>query len=160
MSPELEEPHQGAASERKKHGTGGKKEKLVKGIDGLKGIAILGVTLYHLFPTTGSGGFLGVSLFFLLSGYLLAFTTNQQWKQHTYSVGRYFLRRVQRLFIPLLLMVTVVLGLCYAIVPDTLAGIRPEIISIFLGYNNWWQISQNTDRPIDCRRFYDYAPYL
>ena len=55
------------------------------------------------------------------------------------------MRRAQRLFIPLILMVTVVLGLCYAIVPETLAGIRPEIISIFLGYNNWWQIAQNAD---------------
>ncbi len=145
MSPELEDPHQGTASGGKHHSSGGKKGKVVKGIDGLKGIAILGVTLYHLFPAAGSGGFLGVSLFFLLSGYLLAFTTNLRWKQHTYSVGRYFVRRAQRLFIPLILMVTVVLGLCYAIVPDTLAGIRPEIISIFLGYNNWWQIAQNTD---------------
>lgn len=145
MSPELEDPHQETASGVKHHSSGGKKGKVVKGIDGLKGIAILGVTLYHLFPAVGSGGFLGVSLFFLLSGYLLAFTTNLRWKQHTYSVGRYFVRRAQRLFIPLILMVTVVLGLCYAIVPDALAGIRPEIISIFLGYNNWWQIAQNTD---------------
>ena len=145
MSPELEEPHQGAISGVKKRNNGAKSEKFVRGIDGLKGIAILGVTLYHLFPTAGRGGFLGVSLFFLLSGYLLAFTTNLQWKQHTYSVGRYFVRRAQRLFIPLILMVTVVLGLCYAIVPETLAGIRPEIISIFLGYNNWWQIAQNAD---------------
>ena len=79
MTPELEEPHQSSGSAVKKRIIGVKPGKFVKGIDGLKGLAIIGVTIFHLFPHVASGGFMGVSLFFLLSGYLLAFTTNQQW---------------------------------------------------------------------------------
>ena len=117
----------------------------IQGIDGLKGIAIIGVTLFHMFPNSITGGFLGVSLFFLLSGYLLAFTTANQYKKGIYSIKNYAIRRVRRILLPLIIMIMVVLGTLYALVPGTLAGIRAEVISILLGYNNWWQISQNAD---------------
>ena len=41
--------------------------KYISGLDGLRGIAVIGVTLYHMFPYEVKGGFLGVSLFFVLS---------------------------------------------------------------------------------------------
>ena len=145
MPPELEEPHQGLGSRQKKRIIGVKPGQFVKGLDGLKGLAILGVTIFHLFPHAASGGFMGVSLFFVLSGYLLAFTTNQQWKLGNYSVLKFFQRRAERILIPLVLMVSVVLGLWHLLLPEKLAGIRPEVISILLGYNNWWQIAQNAD---------------
>ena len=145
MPPELEEPHQGLGSRQKKRIIGVKPGQFVKGLDGLKGLAILGVTVFHLFPHAASGGFMGVSIFFVLSGYLLAFTTNQQWKLGNYSVLKFFQRRAERILIPLVLMVAVVLGLWHLLLPDKLAGIRPEVISILLGYNNWWQIAQNAD---------------
>ena len=145
MPPELEEPHQSIGSRQRKRIIGVRPGTFVKGLDGLKGLAILGVTIFHLFPYAASGGFMGVSLFFLLSGYLLAFTTNQQWKIGKYSAQRFFIRRGERILIPLVLMITVILGLWYVLLPEKLAGIRPEIISIVLGYNNWWQIAQNAD---------------
>ena len=145
MPPELEEPHQGLGSRQKKRIIGVKPGQFVKGLDGLKGLAILGVTIFHLFPHAASGGFMGVSLFFVLSGYLLAFTTNQQWKVGNYSISKFFQRRAERILIPLVLMVTVILGLWHLLLPEKLAGIRPEVISILLGYNNWWQIAQNAD---------------
>ena len=145
MPPELEEPHQGLGSRQKKRIIGVKPGQFVKGLDGLKGLAILGVTIFHLFPHAASGGFMGVSLFFVLSGYLLAFTTNQQWKLGNYSISKFFQRRAERILIPLVLMVAVVLGLWHLLLPDKLAGIRPEVMSILLGYNNWWQITQNAD---------------
>lgn len=51
---------------------GEKRSSHIHGINGLKGIAIIGVTLFHMFPETVRGGYLGVVLFFLLTGYLLA----------------------------------------------------------------------------------------
>ena len=117
----------------------------IQGIDGLKGLAIIGVTLFHMFPNSVIGGFLGVSLFFLLSGYLLAFTTASQYKKGTYSIKNYMVRRIKRILLPLIIMIMIVLGTLYALVPEALAGVRSEVISILLGYNNWWQISQNAD---------------
>ena len=145
MTPELEEPHQSSGSAVKKRIIGVKPGKFVKGIDGLKGLAIIGVTIFHLFPHVASGGFMGVSLFFLLSGYLLAFTANQQWKLGIYTIGRYFTRRAERIMIPLILMIATVLGVWYIAMPEKLAGIHGEVLSIVLGYNNWWQIGQNAD---------------
>lgn len=48
-------------------------------LDALKGIAILGIVLYHAFPNYVPGGFLGVPLFFVLSGYLMFTSTLQKW---------------------------------------------------------------------------------
>lgn len=51
------------------------KKQKIPGLDGLRGIAILGVIGYHLAPGIFPGGFLGVNLFFVLSGYLMAVTS-------------------------------------------------------------------------------------
>lgn len=117
----------------------------VRGLDGLKGIAIIGVTLFHMFPDAVSGGFIGVTLFFVITGYLLAYTsclyegTYRKWLVH------YFQQRLKRVYPPLLLMLLVTLGLFTMWVPSILGGIHSELISIVLGYNNWWQIWQNSD---------------
>lgn len=43
----------------------------IKGMDGLRGIAIIGITLFHMFPNVFKGGYLGVVLFFVLTGFLM-----------------------------------------------------------------------------------------
>lgn len=66
---------------------GEKKTSHINGINGLKGIAIIGVTLFHMFPETVRGGYLGVVLFFLLTGYLLAYSDVV--KEKRYSITQY-----------------------------------------------------------------------
>ena len=48
----------------------------IQGIDALRTLAIVGVTLFHMFPDVVKGGYLGVSLFFVLTGYLLAYSAS------------------------------------------------------------------------------------
>lgn len=122
-----------------------KRKNNILGIDGLKGLAIIGVTLFHMFPNSVKGGFLGTSLFFLLSGYLLAVTTAKNSVRGRYNIKNYAIRRIRRIVFPMVVMIMFVLGTLYGLIPNTLAGIRSEIISIILGYNNWWQIAQNAD---------------
>lgn len=62
----------------------------IRGIDGLKAFAIIGITFFHMFPDTIQGGYLGVSLFFLLSGYLLAYSSLNDWKKGTYRLRTYY----------------------------------------------------------------------
>lgn len=50
----------------------------LSGIDGLKAIAIIGVTLFHMLPQDVPGGYMGVSLFFVITGYLLAFSDSNR----------------------------------------------------------------------------------
>ena len=117
----------------------------IEGLDGLRTLAIAGVTLFHMFPEAVPGGYMGVSLFFVLSGYLLAYTCSRQLAQGSFSVAGYFWRRIKRIYPSLLLVLLVSTGAYYLLVPDVVAAVRPEVVSVLLGYNNWWQIAQNAD---------------
>lgn len=116
----------------------------VYGLDGLRAIAIIGVIFYHMFPYTIKGGFLGVSLFFVLSGYLIALTSEKSRRSGCFSVGGFYLKRLTRIYPPVILTVFVTVGAFHLIYPKAVEGVRNEVISILLGYNNWWQIAQNS----------------
>lgn len=115
-----------------------------KGLDILRGIGITGIVLFHLFPSVFRGGFLGVPLFFVLSGYLMFVSSNTCYEKGNFSVLNYYKKRVIKILPPLFAMVMIVC--CYLTLfhSSQMIGIRREICSIFLGYDNWWQIQQNT----------------
>lgn len=115
-----------------------------KGLDGLRGMGITGIVLYHLFPSLFPGGFLGVPLFFVLSGYFMFVTSENRWKKGTFHIGSYYSKRIRKIFPPLFTMVMAIC--CYLTLTHSsyMTGIRQEICSIFLGYDNWWQILQKT----------------
>ncbi|MBD8976607.1 acyltransferase family protein [Veillonella magna] len=117
----------------------------LSGIDGLKAIAIIGVTLFHMLPQDVPGGYMGVSLFFVITGYLLAFSDSNRLRQHAYSVTQYVWHRIRRIYPPLLIMLLVTVGVNGLLLPNSLNGIRPELMSIVFGYNNFWQIAQDAD---------------
>lgn len=119
-------------------------QKHISGLDGLRGIAVIGVILYHIFPYTVKGGFLGVSLFFVLSGYLLAITSERSWEKNNFTVRSFYKKRIKRIYPSLFIVVFITIGALKLLAPDVLDGIRKEIVSIFLGYNNIWQITQNS----------------
>lgn len=111
-----------------------------KGLDALRGIGIIGIVLYHLFPSAIPGGFLGVPLFFVLSGYLMFVTSEHNWEKGDFHIGSYYKKRIKKILPPLFSMVMVVC--CYLTLTESslLIGLRHEVFSIFLGYDNWWQI--------------------
>lgn len=115
-----------------------------KGLDMLRGIGITGIVLYHLFPSVLPGGFLGVPLFFVLSGYLMFITSEHNWREGNFHIRNYYKKRIIKILPALFTMVMAVC--CYLTLTNSgrMIGIRQEIRSIFFGYNNWWQISRNT----------------
>lgn len=115
----------------------------IKGIPGLRTLGIFGVIFYHMFPYDFKGGFLGVVLFFMVSGYLLAVKSEESRRVHTFSVGRFYLKRIERLYPQLIVVVLVTCGVVGVILPRILEGMKPELLSIFAGYNNIWQIAQD-----------------
>lgn len=123
--------------------TSGKRQRST-GIEALRGIGIIGIFLYHLFPSVFQGGFLGVPLFFVLSGYLMFVTSESRWKKGTFHIGSYYKKRFIKIFPPLFAMVVVVCCFLTLAHSSKMSGMRQEICSIFFGYNNWWQIRQNT----------------
>ena len=75
-------------------------------IDGLRAIAVLGVVLYHLNSVLVPGGFVGVDIFFVISGFLLTQIIYVKCQQNTFSFGDFYRRRIARL-LPVMILVTV-----------------------------------------------------
>lgn len=119
--------------------------KHIEGLDALRALAIVLITLFHIFPDTFVGGYIGVCLFLVITGFLLAYGSAFDYMSENYSVRRYFLKRLQRLYPPLLLVILVTVGLYHFILPGVLEDSGKEIVSVLLGFNNWWQLAMNAD---------------
>lgn len=117
----------------------------IAGLDGLRTLAITGVTLFHMFPQGFKGGWLGVSLFFVITGYLLAYTGEKERASHGFSLLSYLWKRIKRIYPSLIIMILMTVGIYSFFAPDIITAIRPEVLSVLLGVNNWWQIEQNAD---------------
>ncbi len=80
-------------------------------IDGLRALAILPVVLFHAFPNLLPGGFIGVDIFFVISGYLITSILLKDIQAGSYSIKTFYARRVRRIFPAL----SVVLLFCLAL---------------------------------------------
>ena len=73
-------------------------------IDGLRAIAVLAVVAYHAFPTILKGGFIGVDVFFVISGYLISTILFESFSKGSFSFVDFYSRRIRRIF-PALIIV-------------------------------------------------------
>ena len=112
-------------------------------MDALRGFAILGVVLYHVMPGRFPGGFLGVNMFLVLSGYLIYKTSVWDLEHGEYAAGRFYKKRCIRIYPPLLIMIVAVWGILAVSMPEVAKGRGGEVLSVVGGYNNFWQIHQN-----------------
>lgn len=78
-------------------------------IDGLRAIAVLSVVGFHAFPERLPGGFIGVDVFFVISGYLISTIIVDSLRQGHFSFSAFYARRIRRIF-PALLLVLVATG--------------------------------------------------
>jgi peptidoglycan/LPS O-acetylase OafA/YrhL len=114
------------------------------GLDGLRAIAVAGVFLYHSRIDWLPGGFLGVDLFFVLSGYLITSLLLVEWEAHNrIDLRRFWLRRARRLLPALVVVVLAALVLAAVFARDDLARTRGDAISSLLYYTNWHEIIAN-----------------
>ena len=121
-----------------------KQNRRIAGLDGLRAIAIIGIVLYHLFPEAVPGGFLGVALFFSIMGYLLVYSTRNELADGSFAIGNYYRKKIRRLYPPLLITLLLCALVQIPLWPRMTKGTFSEILSVLLGYNNWWQIAQNS----------------
>ena len=83
-------------------------KQYVTGIDGVRALAVLGVIIYHLLPTTLPGGYLGVPLFLLISGYFVTLQLVRQMDQTgSIRLTQFYLKRLRRLYQVLIVMLAV-----------------------------------------------------
>ena len=78
-------------------------------IDGLRAIAVIGVLLFHINPKAMPGGYLGVDVFFVISGFLITGIIERARLQNTFSFADFYERRIRRIIPALYFMMAVTL---------------------------------------------------
>lgn len=73
-------------------------------IDGLRAVAVLSVVVFHAFPSLIRGGFIGVDIFFVISGFLISTIIFENLENNTFSFTGFYARRIRRIFPALLLV--------------------------------------------------------
>jgi len=115
----------------------------LRALDGLRGVAVLAVVVYHFAPTIAPGGFLGVDLFFVLSGYLITSLLVNEWEgSRRISLSAFWGRRARRL-LPALLVVLAAVGAYTLFVGNQVDAehIAQDGLSAFSYIANWHFIS-------------------
>ncbi len=120
------------------------KSRYIPALDGLRTLAVVAVVLYHLNLTWAQGGLLGVTIFFVLSGYLITrLLLNEVAKTGRIGLKSFWIRRIRRLVPAVVTVVFVTCALCTIFNHVMLTKMRPDILPSLLFFNNWWQIAQN-----------------
>ena len=122
------------------------KSKYLPSIDSLRALAVLAVIIYHVDVNYLPGGFLGVDLFFVLSGYLISSLIIKEYrKTGSLNLYNFYIRRARRLLPAVYFMITV--GLVVMVLFNEVLLRKSHLDAIF-GYiysSNWWYIFHKLD---------------
>lgn len=123
-----------------KHSSADRK-RYMPGLDGLRAISVLAVIAYHLNLSWAPGGFLGVGLFFVLSGYLITDQLLGRWQDtRQLDLKDFWIRRFRRLMPGLFFMLGVVCLYLLLFDRSMLISLQGDLLSVALYFNNWWLI--------------------
>ena len=115
--------------------------RYIPALDGLRAIAVLAVIAYHLGLPGCSGGLMGVTVFFVISGYIVTKILLVEFSRTgKISFKDFYIRRAKRLLPAIILVIAAVGALCTIFNQVLLTKMRPEVIPSLFFVNNWWQI--------------------
>jgi peptidoglycan/LPS O-acetylase OafA/YrhL len=103
-------------------------------IDGLRAVAVLSVVAYHAFPELLPGGFVGVDIFFVISGFLISSIILKSLKENTFSFRLFYERRIKRIFPALLLVLIFCLALGWLVLLPNEYGALGEHVAAGAGF--------------------------
>jgi peptidoglycan/LPS O-acetylase OafA/YrhL len=122
-------------------------------IDGLRAIAVLSVVIFHAFPTYITGGFIGVDIFFVISGYLISTIILREMDKGYFNFLQFYIRRIKRIFPSLI----IVMGACFIVgwftlLPDEYKNLGKHILGgvsftsnfILLNESGYFDVSSDT----------------
>lgn len=116
------------------------------GLDGLRALAIISVLVFHLDPAWLPGGFLGVDIFFVISGFLIT-TLLVRERRSTGGVDLrgFWTRRARRLLPALLVVVPAAILIARTVEADLLVGIRRQALGALTFSTNWLEIASGSN---------------
>lgn len=117
----------------------------IPGLDGVRALAVTAVIAYHLFPGLVRGGFLGVDVFFVLSGFLITTLLLREDRKNNYiNLKAFWQRRLRRLIPALVALILVVVPVALAINRDLLVGVRRQVLGALTFSTNWLEIAHGS----------------
>jgi peptidoglycan/LPS O-acetylase OafA/YrhL len=121
--------------------------RYLPGLDGLRAISVLAVMVFHHYLIGGHevgwapGGFLGVEVFFVVSGYLItSLLLSERRETGGVSLRRFYLRRARRLLPALFTLLAVVVAYSLLFLPDAIGTLRSDALAALTYTSNWWQM--------------------
>jgi len=120
--------------------------RYIPAIDGLRAVAVIAVMLYHLGFTWIPGGFLGVDLFFVISGYVITrLLLDSIQRSGGLDLRAFYKARIRRLFPPLIFMIIVTTLYICIWAPETVRRFVSDSPFSIFGLMNWWLVFRHTD---------------
>ena len=114
----------------------------IPGLDGIRALAVVGVLLYHGDMSWMSGGFLGVDVFFVLSGFLVTLLLLGEYERSDgVELRGFWIRRIRRLVPAQLALVVVVVAVTAIFYREDLLALRGQVIAALTATMNWYLLS-------------------
>lgn len=135
----------------------------IAGLDGLRALAVLSVIGYHIFPQVVRGGYLGVDIFFVLSGFLISTLLIRELRKNSkIRLGAFWLRRARRLIPALVTLILIVVPVALLVERDLLVGIGRQVLGALTFSTNWLEIAHGSSyfdstTPILFKNFWSLA---
>jgi peptidoglycan/LPS O-acetylase OafA/YrhL len=138
---------------------GGPQSAYLPALDGLRAIAVLAVFLYHLEPALLPGGFVGVDIFFVLSGYLITRIIHRDLQADRFTLSGFYQRRIARIAPPLFVMCAVVLAVAACVYTErdfaeTGASVAAAVASVLnvklIFKENYFELAPDTFPVLHC----------
>lgn len=123
-------------------------------IDGLRAIAVLPVILFHAGFTAFSGGFVGVDIFFVISGYLITSIILSEMEQGKFSIVNFYERRARRILPALFFVMAATLPFAWMwLIPSEFKDFSKSIVAVMLFSSNilFWQTSGYFDTAVESK---------
>ncbi len=134
-------PPASPAVDRREHDAQISRVPYLPGLDGLRALAVIAVMIYHANPSWLPGGFLGVEMFFVISGYLITLLIIAE-RERTYTVSLvdFWKRRARRLLPALGVLLVLVTAYTVIFEPSAVGQLRGDVIAGFFYGSNWYQL--------------------
>ena len=125
------------------------KRDYIAAFDGLRAIAIMSIVGHQMMAYRIPGGFLGLNIFLLLSGYFMtASLMDSLMKNGKVPLKSFLTKRLKRIIIPTFAMIVAVIFYLLLFQRELLVNLRSTMVSNLFFMNNWWQIIQENDHAI------------